>query len=123
MKQDETVKKWNSGLPAGAGEETERGEDVFTHRKRAKISRHTPSHVNMKYNASIRNKEFLRILKRAILNSRRKGLRILHYSVQSNHIHFIIEADNNKLLERGMRSLTVTMVKGINRGKVQLQRY
>jgi hypothetical protein len=62
-------------------------------------------------------------LKRAILNSRKKGLRIIHYSVQSNHIHLIIEADNNHFLERGMRSLTVTVVKGINKGRVQLQRY
>ncbi|MFL5785769.1 MAG: hypothetical protein ACJ76H_14220, partial [Bacteriovoracaceae bacterium] len=40
-----------------------------------------------------------------------------------NHIHFIIEADNNHFLERGMRSLTVTIVKGLNKGKAQLQRY
>ena len=58
-----------------------------------------------------------------LLNSSAKGLRILHYSVQSNHMHFIIEADNNKILERGMRSLTVTIAKGIKKGKIQLERY
>ena len=44
-------------------------------------------------------------------------------SVQSNHVHFILEADSNGILESGMRSLTVTLAKGINKGKVQLGRY
>lgn len=93
------------------------------HRKREKVTRHIPTHVNMKYKTFIRNKAFLRILKTAILNSRRKGLRILHYSVQSNHVHFIVCADNKSQMESGMRSLTVTLVRGIDRGKVQIQRY
>jgi hypothetical protein len=38
-------------------------------------------------------------------------------------MHFIIEADNNRILEAGMRSLTVTLAKGIKKGKVQLERY
>jgi len=104
----------------GAGRKRLHSKGV-AHRKREKVTRHTPTHINMKYQGHIKNKDFLRILKRAILNSRKKGLRILHYSVQSNHLHFIIEADNNHYLERGMRSLTVTIVKGAK--KVQLQRY
>lgn len=113
--------RWG-GRRTGAGRKRMHSRGV-SHRKRSRVSRHTPTHINMKYRAQIRNKDFLRILKRAILNSRKKGLRILHYSVQSNHIHFIIEADNNHFLERGMRSLTVTLVSGINKGRVQLQRY
>jgi hypothetical protein len=93
------------------------------HRTRESVNQRQPLHVNFKYRVSIRNKEVLKILKRALLNSRTKGLRILHYSVQSNHMHFIIEADNNRILEAGMRSLTVTLAKGIKKGKVQLGRY
>lgn len=93
------------------------------HRKREAVDSKKPLHVNFKYKLGIRNKEFLKILKRALFNSRAKGLRILHYSVQSNHVHFIIEADTNGILESGMRSLTVTLAKGINKGKVQLERY
>lgn len=115
------VNTWG-GKRKGSGKKRIHSKGV-THRKREKVTRHTPTHINMKYKASIKNKDFLQILKRAILNSRRKGLRIIHYSVQSNHVHFIIEADTNKKLESGMRSLTVTIVKGINKGKVQLQRF
>lgn len=113
--------RWG-GRRKGCGRKRKHSPGV-AHRERETITRRTPAHVNMKYNTPIKNKDFLRVLKRAILNSRKKGLRILHYSVQSNHIHFIIEADDNQLLERGMRSLTVTLVKGINKGKTQLQRY
>jgi REP element-mobilizing transposase RayT len=94
-----------------------------SHRTRESVNSKRPLHVNFKYRVSIRNKEVLKILKRALINSGAKGLRILHYSVQSNHMHFILEADNNKILETGMRSLTVTIAKGINKGKVQLERY
>jgi REP element-mobilizing transposase RayT len=62
-------------------------------------------------------------LKRAILNSRKQGLKIVHFSLQSNHIHLIVEADNNQILESGMRSLTVTFAKGLSKGKVQIERY
>jgi hypothetical protein len=94
-----------------------------SHRTRESVNSKRPLHVNFKYRVSIRNKEVLKILKRALINSGAKGLRILHYSVQSNHMHFILEADNNKILETGMRSLTVTIAKGIKKGKVQLERY
>lgn len=91
------------------------------HRRREWVGRHHPAHINMKYTCSIKNKDFLKILKRAILNSRKKGLRILHYSVQSNHVHFIIES--NGKIASGMRSLTVTLAMGLKKGKVQVQRH
>jgi REP element-mobilizing transposase RayT len=71
----------------------------------------------------IRNKTTLKILKRAIENARGYGLRILQFSMQKNHVHLIIEADNNEILTRGMRSLTITMAKGIDMGRIQVARY
>lgn len=71
----------------------------------------------------IRNKTTFRLLKRAILNGRKAGLRIIHFSFQKNHVHLIIEADSNRVLTKGMRSVTVTMAKGLKRGKIQTQRY
>jgi REP element-mobilizing transposase RayT len=80
-------------------------------------------HINFKYRATLRNKFCLRLLKKAILNSRKHGLRVIHFSLQSNHVHLIVEAESNALLTKGMRSLTVTFAKGLNKGKVQLERY
>lgn len=80
-------------------------------------------HINFKYRLPVKNKECLRLLKRAILNSRRWGLRVIHFSLQHNHVHLIVEAESNDILTTGMRSLTVTMAKGIKRGRVQIERY
>ena len=93
------------------------------HRIREEVKTKNALHVNFKYKAYIRNKVCLKLLKRAILNSRRHGLRIIHFSLQSNHVHLILEAETNLLLTRGMRSLTVTFAKGLQMGKVQIERY
>ncbi len=94
----------------------------MAHRMREVVKRH-PLHVNFKYRLNVRNKETLKLLKRSIQNARGHGLRILHYSFQSNHIHLIIEADSNRILTKGMRSLTITFAKGLQKGRVQMERY
>lgn len=93
------------------------------HRPRELVGRKTPLHINFKYRTYIRNKDCLRLLKRAIVNSRKMGLSVIHYSLQTNHIHLIVESASNDVLTRGMRSLTITFAKGLKSGKVQLQRY
>ena len=113
--------RWG-GRRTGAGKKRVHSRGV-AHRTRERVNQRLPLHINFKYRIQIKNKAFLKILKRALLNSRRQGLKILHYSVQTNHVHFIIEASDNKILECGMRSLTVTLTKGINQGRIQLQRY
>jgi hypothetical protein len=94
-----------------------------SHKTREKVTRRYPVHINIKYATKIKNTSFLQILKRGILNAQKKGMRIIHYSVQFNHIHFIIEADNNEILFSGMRSMTVTLTRGIGKGKIQIQPY
>ncbi len=93
------------------------------HRVRETLNRRTPLHINFRYRTHIRNKTTFRLLKRAILNGRKKGLRIIHFSFQKNHVHLIVEADSNQLLTRGMRAVTVTMAMGMKKGRIQTQRY
>ena len=94
-----------------------------SHRVREKVSHRTPLHINFKYRTHIRNKVCLRLLKKAIINARTHGLKIIHFSLQSNHVHLIIESESNKILTKGMRSLTVTFAKGLKKGRVQVERY
>lgn len=110
------------GRRIGSGRKRIHSKGV-AHLSRENVSGRTPMHINFKYRTHIRNKECLKLLKRAIINARKHGLRILHYSMQSNHLHFIIEAGSNETLSRGMRSLTITFAKGLRKGKVQLGRY
>lgn len=110
------------GIRPGAGRKRLRSKGV-AHRIREKVTFRTALHVNFKVTTAIRNKHCLKILKRAIKNSRIHGLSIIHFSLQSNHVHLVIEAVNNEILTRGMRSLTITFAKGINKGRIQIERY
>ena len=58
----------------------------------------------------------------------RFGFRLIHYSVQGNHMHLLVEAADEKSLARGMNGLGVRVAKGLNkvmgrRGKVLDERY
>lgn len=110
------------GRRPGSGRKRIHSKGV-AHRNRETVNHRTPVHINFKYKTYIRNKTCLKLLKKAILNSRKHGLRIIHFSLQSNHVHLIVEAETNQILTKGMRSLTVTFAKGLNQGRVQIQRY
>jgi REP element-mobilizing transposase RayT len=58
----------------------------------------------------------------------RFGFRLIHYSVQGNHMHLLVEAADEKSLARGMNGLGVRVAKGLNKvmrrhGKVLDERY
>jgi REP element-mobilizing transposase RayT len=54
--------------------------------------------------------------------------RVVHISIQRNHLHFIVEAKNKRALSRGMQSLVIQLARAINEhwdrsGKVFAYRY
>src|SRR5688572_10636699 len=56
-------------------------------------------------------------------------MRIVHYSIQTNHLHLIVEADDRRALAKGMQGLLVRIAKNLNKrcwdrkGKVFADRY
>lgn len=90
------------------------------HIKRPEIKRLTSLHLTVKIlkdKAGIKNKQTLALLKHAILKARKKGLRIIHFTLEYDHVHLLVEANDNEVLGRGMMVFGVTMAKGINRLK------
>lgn len=112
----------HGGLRRGAGRKRLHSKGV-SHVIREKVLSRTPLHVNFRYRAHVRNKQTLKLLNKAIKNARSHGLKVLHFSFQSNHVHLILEAQNNSILTRGMRSLTITLAKGLDMGRIQVERY
>jgi REP element-mobilizing transposase RayT len=58
----------------------------------------------------------------------RSGFRVVHYSIQSDHGHFIVEAAHREALGRGMKSLAARFARAVNRafrrqGPVLAERY
>src|SRR6185312_13469952 len=43
------------------------------------------------------------------------AFRVVHTSIQHNHLHFLVEAHDKDALSHGMRSLTITAARAINR--------
>lgn len=84
-----------------------------------------PIHLTIKLNrADIRNKTVLIILKQAIQRARLKGLKIIHFSLEHDHVHLYAESDNNLILSKAMQALGVSLAKRINRAyRIKGQRY
>jgi hypothetical protein len=64
----------------------------------------------------------------AIARSSKLGFRVLHYSVQSDHVHLNVEADDAYALAVGVAALKIRVARGINRalgrrGAVWADRY
>ncbi|TMA24175.1 MAG: hypothetical protein E6J88_11555 [Deltaproteobacteria bacterium] len=58
----------------------------------------------------------------------RFGMRIVHYSIQGNHLHLIVEAEDRESLAKGMQGLAIRIAKTLNRlfdraGHVWADRY
>ena len=58
----------------------------------------------------------------------RLGMRIVHYSIQGNHLHLIVEAEDKASLSRAMQGLAIRVAKTLNRvfrraGQVWADRY
>ena len=45
----------------------------------------------------------------------REGFRLVHYSIQGNHLHALVEAGDREALGRGMKALGIRFAKAVNR--------
>jgi len=83
----------------------------------------------MPYVWNLRSRRSFRVLSRAFAGGcDRHGFRLVHYSVQGNHIHLVVEAPDEVSLARGLQGLAVRIARGLNRmmgrkGKVFADRY
>jgi REP element-mobilizing transposase RayT len=79
--------------------------------------------------ASLRTVAVVRGVESAFRRMRgREGFRLVHYSIQGNHLHALVEASDRDVLGRGMKALGIRFAKAVNRalrrkGPVVLDRY
>jgi REP element-mobilizing transposase RayT len=78
---------------------------------------------------SLRRGDVVRELEAAFRpGNERKQFRLVHYSIQADHAHLIVEAKDREALGRGMKSLAARFARAVNRalgrtGKVLADRY
>ena len=105
--------------PKGAGRPA--SVDIgIRHISRERIKKTSALHLTIKVRsnkASIQTKKILKALHHAIKRARLKKLRVIHYTLEYNHLHLLVEAVDNKVLHSGMQALGISLAKAINRIK------
>jgi hypothetical protein len=88
------------------------------HVRRPALTATNPLHVTLRITEglpSMREPVLLARIRRALRHGKdRFGLRVVHYSVQGNHLHLIVESSTRRALSRGMRGLGVRIARGVN---------
>ena len=119
------------GYRPGAGRPKKPGAGVPHTRRPALVARH-PVHVTARVRdeaARLRSRALCRIILHALGAGReRDGFRLVHFTVQCNHVHLIAEASDAMALARGIQGLTIRIARAVNRalqrnGKVFADRY
>ena len=106
------------------------------HRKRPAHSRHDPVHVTLRarpglpsFRAQRVHAMLLRVLERQKKRPYAPDFQVVHYSIQSNHLHVILEAHDKRTLRSGASGLVIAFAKQLNKllsrktGKVWADRY
>ncbi len=123
--------RWG-GKRKGAGQKPKGERAGVSHATRARLAARFPVHVTVRLKRglpSLRRKSAYRVLERAFAaGGERFGFRLIHFSVQINHIHLLAEAEDRRALARGMQGLSIRIARGLNRlwrrtGKVFVDRY
>ena len=107
------------GRRAGGGRKLTPGRrPSVPHRARpVHIAAH-PVHVTLRSGRAVRCLRaggVFPAVRRALTAASRGGFRILHFSVQDDHLHLIVEADDTQALSRGLRGLAIRVARGVNR--------
>jgi REP element-mobilizing transposase RayT len=122
----------HGGRRAGAGRKKTGRAVGPAHRARPTHKRSEPVHVVlrvMKREGRLRRGKILKVVRRVLrVTVERPGFRIVHTSMQHNHLHLIVEAESKATLAAGMQITASLLARAINRawgrrGKLFAHRY
>ena len=122
----------HGGRRAGAGRKRSKKRACVERTGRDQRVKGCPIMVTMKLQRglpSLRSRAGFEATLRSIGGgNERFGFRVVHYSILSNHVHMVVEADDRSSLTLGMQGLCIRMAKALNRawarkGKIFVDRY
>ncbi|HEX4382722.1 MAG TPA: transposase [Myxococcales bacterium] len=92
---------------------------MVSHEERPRFDRPTPAHVTLRVMndvPSLRSSRRFAVVRRAFSAAKGlHGLRLVEFTVMGNHLHLIVEAQDNGSLSRGMQGLCIRLAKAMNR--------
>jgi putative transposase len=88
------------------------------HVARPRVSPHKPHHVTVRVTRgtwNLRSQRCFRPVRTALERvGRHANFRVVHFSVQHNHMHLIVEADDRRAMSNGLRTLLSCVALGLN---------
>jgi REP element-mobilizing transposase RayT len=119
------------GARVGAGRKLVATRPSPPHRPRPPHMARWPVHVTLRARDAIPSLRSMRVfssLRDSLSASHKTAFRVVHFSVQSDHIHLVVEGDAPVALVRGVQGLAGRCAKAVNRaagrrGRVWSSRY
>jgi REP element-mobilizing transposase RayT len=131
----EPPRTWGGRRPGAGRPRAPGGKRSVPHRTRPEHNARHPVHVTLRarrHLPSLRAESVRRLVIGLLAPGRRHtldDLRVLHFSVQRDHLHLIVEGGDRRRLSAGMRSFVIRFALRLNRllgrmkGKVWAERY
>jgi REP element-mobilizing transposase RayT len=117
-RQMEMALPTHGGRREGAGRPARGPRSSERHKARPEHNPRHPVHVTVRVAAdvsSLRRADMYSQLREAtIVTAKREDFRIVHMSIQSNHLHLIVEAEHKAALSRGMQGFSISAAKRVN---------
>ena len=106
------------GKRRGAGRPPKGKRAGAPHKERPFLHARYPVHVTLRVVAAVgklrRRCAYQAIREATLTTARREDFRIVHLSIQHDHIHLLVEADDKRALAAGMQGFQISAAKHLN---------
>ena len=123
--QQEMTFRTHGGWRPGAGRKRTPGRRREPHVKRPRLKARFPAHVVLRVERDVgqlRRRRAYHAFRWALYAAlRRTDFRVVHLSLQREHVHLVVEANDEKALANGMRGLQISAARYLN-GAVSIER-
>jgi REP element-mobilizing transposase RayT len=107
------------GRRKGAGRKQVNARKSQPHRRRPEIASNMAIHVTLRVAPDVRRMRRMdayRAVRKALLVVlARTDFRIIHTSIQRNHVHLVVEAESKQALARGMQAFQTSAARRLNK--------
>jgi REP element-mobilizing transposase RayT len=108
----------HGGKRKGAGRKPKGARAGSPHKARPTVKPQHPLHITLRVTAEVgnlRTRSLYKAIRSATITAAlRERIRIVHVSLQHNHVHLLVEAANAAALARGMQGFQVSAARHIN---------
>ncbi len=103
------------GKRRGAGRKAKGPKALVAHKARPRFDKAAAVHVTLRVGVrvwNLRSRRCFRVVERCLADARGHfGLRVIEYTVLGNHVHLLVEAENEAALSRGMQGLCIRIAR------------